>query len=357
MNVATYTKIKNAIKNNSFSYLTYFYLASLFSKEKRENAIDLFNSPEIVRVKNFGGSNCGKAIYMIDPVRSYGSGFFSNFSELLNQLYFAEKYSLIPVVQCDENTHYLEKDRSFLNTSNYFEYFFIQPGNISVEEALVSSFVILGRKVAGHLLNELPLEEKESIYIRLLQKYIHFNKKTQIELDCAITKFLKEKRTLGVKYRGTDYFRGFRNHPIPATPEELAKKVKSVFNLGNYDQIYFATEDEVALEIFQRIFGDVLIFDKNISRYSRNTNHIDVTNQMDRCLHPSYNEGLNVLRDTWVLAHTQGLVASQSGVTTFANLFNRAFSPSSYEEIHVIDNGIYTRGPNSIRYSKYKYGS
>lgn len=349
-------KIESFIKARPVLYSGYLCAKKELSKDGRQEIIDLQKSPEFIRIKHLGEENYGKVIYIIDPVNSYASGFFSNFTSLLRHLSFTDLYGLEPVVICSENTHYLEQDTSFMNTKNYFDYFFKQPGNVSAESALSSATVVFSeRKVVYDFTNRFDAQEGDKEYVRLLQKYIHFNEATQNNLNRAVSTFLGEKRTLGVKFRGTDYGFRFKDHPVPCTPEEVALKTKKVFDKGTYDQIYLATEDITALKYFEKIFGKYLIYDEGMTRYDEKSNHIEAV-QNSKYEYPAHQEGLNVLKDVWTLAHTQGLVASPSGVTVFTQFFNKAFSTKEYEEIHIIDKGINKKGTDSIRFFRKIYG-
>lgn len=352
-----YEKAKAFIKSHHTFYYGYICAKNGLSKEGRESIIDKVTNPSCMKIEHLGDKNNGRIIYIIDPVNSYASGFFSNFDILLRQLFFAETFGFIPIVKCSRNTAYLENDTSFYNTDNYFDYFFTQPANVSLSDGLFSTAVIFSSENSrvGQFFNKLNAEQQEEEYIRLLQKYIHFNSVTQENLDMGVEQFLGRKRTLAVKYRGTDHHLNCKNHPIPCTPEQVATKAEDVFKKGYYDQVFLATEDIQALEIFKQIFGSDLIYDEGVCRYDASVSHVDFLQQPNR-KNSAYQGGLDVLRDTWILAHAQGIVASRSGVTYYALRFNRAFAPKEYEEIHIIDNGTNVNGPDSIKYGQKKYG-
>ena len=145
---------------------------------------------------------------------------------------------------------------------NSWEYYFDQPGNISLEEALSNKKYILGRDCA---LFERPSNLFQNHYGQLdywrsiCKKYIRFTPAVIEKLE-AMKKFYHDKRILGVLVRGTDYA-ALRphGHPIPPTAEQAIEKAQDVMQSENFEAVYLATEDKNILAKFRLAFGDKLI--------------------------------------------------------------------------------------------------
>lgn len=343
--------IKDYIK--SHKVLNYFRVCVQqgITEEGRSQVIGVKENPFNVVIRHLGKENPQKLIYIIDPVNSYGSGFFSNFQSLLFYLYYAEQIGACPVVNCNTNTHYVEDDE-FKGTRNYFEYFFGQPSAISVASALNSASVIFSEQKHIAYMYTFSKEVADEIRVQMMQKYIHFNEDTKSELRKTQEKYLTGKKVLGVKYRGTDYFMNWKNHPIPCQPEQLVEKVKRLFSGGNYDVVYLATEDTAALAPFEKEFKEKLLFDDKIERGNKNIGHVQLT-EFSSHQHAKYNEGLNVLRDTWVLGNAQGFCGNPCGVSSYAILFNKVWGEEPFNVVQLLDLGTRTKGLDSIKYSKH----
>ncbi|MBO6133752.1 MAG: hypothetical protein J6P05_05395, partial [Lachnospiraceae bacterium] len=76
-------------------------------------------NPLVMQVRSYGSLNRDKNIYYIefgDP----GDGFFAEYGKLLKYLYFADRFSLIPVIRFTEKYLYAEKD-AVNGSTNPFE--------------------------------------------------------------------------------------------------------------------------------------------------------------------------------------------------------------------------------------------
>ncbi|MBQ4468945.1 MAG: hypothetical protein II917_02250, partial [Synergistaceae bacterium] len=151
---------------------------------------------------------------------------------------------------------------------NAWEYYFTQPGNISLENALACKNYVLGRDTAKHVRPELLanfLYNKRSKTYRLdywreiCKKYIRFTPEVIARLE-ALKQNYHGKRILGVLLRGTDYTTlKPSGHPIPPTAEQAIIKAQEVMRSENFDAVYLATEDKNILAKFQAAFNDKLI--------------------------------------------------------------------------------------------------
>ena len=113
--------------------------------------------------------------------------------------------------------------------------------------------------------------EKQNRFFSLYEKYIHISKRIEKKSITIYKNIIKpEWRVLGVVYRGTDYKnkRVINEHRQPDI-NELIDKAKELMAEWNCNHIFLATEDKGAVEIFERIFGDILVYTEK-ERYESN---------------------------------------------------------------------------------------
>ena len=92
-----------------------------------------------IELNCFGKKNPNKIFYII--TRTPGSGFFSNFIYILNQLNICEKFEFIPIIDMKNfKTIYNEKE-SFLN-GNAWNYYFKNINKYTLKEVYQSQNVI-----------------------------------------------------------------------------------------------------------------------------------------------------------------------------------------------------------------------
>ncbi len=344
--------LRQLLRKSQLADYLYVSARNALSAERRQSVIDFYRSSRYLHYETLGDKNPDKVIYMLDPVKSYTSGFFSNLSMVLFKYDFAHEHGMEPVTYKGNLTHYAEPVR-FLGTDNYFEYFFRQPAGISLEDALSSRHVIWGEGKHLTKYDSLSMEKQDGILIRELKKNLIFRDEVFQEMEKSRKEFIGNKKVLGVKYRGTGYKEKLKGHPVFIPPQELIGHVKKMYSYG-FDSIYLATEDETALKQFEKYFGNRLIYDRSILRAGEGQIHVDLARSSPKD-HTAYREGLNVLKDVWVLSHAAAFAGSQCGVTRFADLFNRAYCKNRYEYLDIIDKGVYKKGRNSIKEGKKRY--
>ena len=88
-----------------------------------------------------------------------------------------------------------------------------------------------------------------------IKKYSPFKKEIMIEVKIMMKKlFRNSKNILGVKIRGTDYYRKIIGHPRPAKVEQIIPDVREFDQKYNYDFIDLATEDKNVKKKFMSEF-------------------------------------------------------------------------------------------------------
>ena len=103
-------------------------------------------------------------------------------------------------------------------TRNPFEYYFEQPGGVSVEQLKAQQSVIKSRKENAALAGTLNAsgngydwsEEYLEEMGRISAKYIHLNSETKKWMTDQIDSTIRGKRAIGVHVRGTDFKRNYK---------------------------------------------------------------------------------------------------------------------------------------------------
>jgi len=259
---------------------------------------------------------------------------------ILGGIAFADKNNFAPVVDMKSYKNaYLYDDE--VGHINAWEYYFEQPENISLEDALSSQKYIVGPDSVMH---DWPSFNTSDFYYnrdgvldywrKYCRKYIKFKPEVLEKLKTLQEK-TKGKKILGVSVRGTDVVaKKPHAHPIPPTPEQAIEKVQEVLSEKNFDAVYLATEDKNILKKFQDAFGEKLItFEQDYLDYDPNE---WVTAQFTDRKNDRYLRGLEYLVSKLMLAKCQGFIASISSGSMGAMCLSEGF-----EYLYIFDLGVY----------------
>ncbi len=299
-----------------------------------------------VSLETFGEKSDGDILYFIDMKESH-SGFFADHNRLLTLLYFADRYGLKPVVEFSSGYCYAEQ-HPVNGTENPFEYYFKQPGGVSLEELKKHKCVLRSRKENGNAV--VPLKEGNGGYARserymdemarITAKYIHLNETLSRQFEREISQLLGDNITLAVHVRGTDFKQNFNGHPAWVSAEEYLKEAKKVFEAGDYEKVFLATDDSEALLLFKKQFKENLLYYEDVVRSDGNDTVMHSKSQREN---HHYLLGVEVLRDMYTLASCNGLVAGLSQVS-FAARIQKKSGGEDYKDLVVIDKGINSHG-------------
>lgn len=334
-------KLLKQLKQNDYIYYLWIFFKNLNNKTIRQQFIDFYRTSHYLFLQGYSKDNKNNIFYLIDPVKSYTSGFCSNLDQVLLLLAYADKHGFTPVIFKSKDSHYNELSGAWSDKC-FFEYYFEQPCNINIEQAINNSWFIYAK--TKHVEEILRNPNIDEIKISMLKKYFTMTLPVKKELNDRVEKYIGSKKVLGIKYRGSDYFKKFKNHPIPVSIEELISQVKKIYK--NYDSIYLATEDQNALDEFIKTFGNQLMYDVNQERYGKDKSHVDINRNIEN---NAYKSGFDILSDLWILSHCSGLIGSRCGVTYYAKYFNEAFSERKFVDYICIDKGIRIKGVDSLK--------
>lgn len=262
------------------------------------------------------------------------------------QIYFADRMGFAPMVTWGNNCLYYDKEMLDI-TDNVFEYYFcstFDDKNVKREEIRKNypicraytnkrTIVKIGIKKDSYF--EID-QEGLMIHAEIYKKYICLNSKTNQYLKTELSKIFINGKVLGVHVRGTDFKKGFKNHPVAVTFDAYLTKTKELFSTGKYDKVFLATDDIGAIDLFKKEFEDKLVTYSDAFRTEGDRG--PHSTESNRPLH-RYRLGLEVLRDVYTLANCDGLVCGLSNVSFAARYISLSLD-RIYEDMIILDNGI-----------------
>lgn len=303
-------------------------------------------------------SNCsinakGRVVYFIEEDNK-DLGFCAMYRAWLEYIYLADVCGMIPVIQAGEHFAYRE-DGMINGTRNAYEYYFSQPATIGIREARKKKDVLYSQ-VYHRQMVALVLTGKCAHYgytkrymyemARIVRKYIKFNEQTQTYVTVGIKKLgIEDAKVLGVHIRGTDFRAKYDNHPVYVTEEDCFREVDRLMQEKEYEKIFLATDDVRILKNFREKYGNKICFYKDVERSNKNKSVAFSKNSRKQ---HRYLLGLEVIRDMYTLSKCSGLVAGVSQVAICAQIHKLACR-QRYEDIKIIDKGIYKNGHMFIR--------
>lgn len=333
-------RLKNKLEQLEFAYYC-FRKGSDARFRRRVKEFDKENNT--VFLENYGNKISKAPVYFID-MEELNSGFFAEYNKLLTLFYFADQYHLKPVVRFCKEYYYAEQ-HPVNGTDNPFEYYFLQPCGISVEDIMQCSCVLKSRKENSNL--AIALNENSGGYMRsekylsemakISAKYIRLNDIVTGKIQNDIKNLgIDLKNTLAVHVRGTDFKRNYNGHPVQVTIDEYLQEAFSIFQKGGYESLFLASDDSDAVEAFQKKFGDKVVYYQNVVRSSGidTVMHSSLSRENHR-----YQLGLEVLRDMHTLAECGGLIAGLSQVSYAARIQKKSVG-KEYADLIILDKGI-----------------
>lgn len=315
---------------------------NIFNKitRKTERKEDVFK----LKINHYGSLNRDKVLYYICEEND-NLGFFAMYRYWLEYLYFADVCGYMPFVDAGKGFAYHEENE-IEGKKNTFEYYFCQPSQVKLQEVKFSNKVVRSDTMHREMV-ELVYTGKSNHYSynrkyllamsKIVKKYMKFNNKTMEYLDAGCSKLgLRDQRVLGIHVRGTDFRTQYNNHPVALKEEEYFMEIDKVWEKGEYDKIFLATDDSRILQAFLDKYGNRICYFQDVMRSNKNKSVAFVENSRKN---HKYLLGLEVIRDMYSLAICQGLIAGISQVAICAQI-NKLAMGHRYEDLVIIDKGI-----------------
>lgn len=299
-----------------------------------------------------GDKNKDKNIYVIRHGKPT-SGFGVQLRELLKYLCYADRFGMYPVIIWNEVFPYSQRG-GVNEVTNPYEYYFMQPTEVSVEEIAESYNVFFSEEIhiSDFFVNH-ELENGEKGYwmseeyidmlARVMSKYIRLNKRTEKYIDEGIQSIFTGEKILGVHIRGTDYYKNYNNHPIPPSVSDYFLEIDLLLEQKDYERIFLATDDQNLLHDFCMKYDKKVVYFTDVARGNKKTSVVFSESKREN---HNYLLGLEVLRDMYALAKCDALVAGISQVS----LMTRIIKKSMFQEFEcqvIIDKG-YNKNKNNF---------
>lgn len=310
--------------------------------EFRRMVLNGYENPDFVELHSYGREYVGKTVYLIEE-RGAGVGFFAEFGVTLIHLYFAYERGFVPCVQWGEDYLYYEPE-GVEGEKNAFLYFFEPVSEVTdirhachvvrTQEShyvqVKAQFDAVSYDVSDAYVDAMAL---------MVKNYIRYNEPTRNYLEREYHNLLGDGKVLGVHFRGTDFRKGYNNHPIPVQIEQEIERVKMLLDKSGYDRIFLATDEQAAVERFREAFGDKVCVYEDTFR-DEGTDESIAFSEGNRDRH-RYLLAREVVRDQYTLTHCDGLVCGYSNVTFIARVMRRAWFGREWDDFELIDNGLY----------------
>lgn len=318
----------------------------------RRLVLEGYKNPDYLEVHNLGDEYEGQTIYLADE-QGHNMGFFAELGVTLIKLYFADSRGFTPYVHWGENYLYYEPDGINGEKNAFLHYF--KPVS-TVTDITKAAHVIYSDMTHYEQVKKLydaisydVSEDYINAMARMMKKYIHYNEKTENYLKQEYDRLIGDKKTLGVHFRGTDFRKQYNNHPVAVRIEQEIEKVQELLTKNGYEQIFLATDENEAVAVFKKAFGDRVRVYSDTFRDDGGDDSIAFSHS-DRERH-KYKLGMEVLRDQYTLTHCTGLVCGYSNVTFIARIMRRSWFENDFEDYALINNGI---NHNKNYFSRHK---
>lgn len=310
---------------------------------------DLFE----LQARHYGILNRDKTIFYIELGDNI-CGFFAVYRLLLELFYLADVCGMVPVVKYKKDFLYSEGDR------NAFEYYFMQPCGINIVQAKNSYNVVKAKRLHNNMVQlvfngRCGVYDAKPLYIRQMaemqKKYIKLQPKIKEYIDNGIDCLIGGANVLGVHIRGTDFKKNYNIHPRYIEEEQYIEEIKRQLACQKWDKVFLATDDEKILKKCRNVFGNKIIFYKDVFRSK--TEKSVAFSDIERKNH-KYMLGVEVLRDAYTLAACNGLIAGISQVSICARIIRTA-AFGEYRYMRILNEGYNKNNRifrNSVRFDK-----
>lgn len=315
-----------ALKDFLFRFPPARRLAFSLRNQKSIQA-ELAKSPQKIGT---GSEHYPQDIYLIRWANPE-AGLFAYVLNILGEIWYAAQKGMVPVVDMmSQKNTYLSEDE--VGTVNAWNYYFQNVSELSVEDCeRYDNVYVSGPKgqpyspcpSVGWMKN--PKEIKA--WQTFTKRYLRLNEAALSFCEKDYQAMIKEgDRVLGVKARGTDYTHTApKGHPIQPGAAQVIAKTKKLMCKKGYNKVYLSTEDKGVLQAFCDAFGDALL----VSESAR----VEYDPKVLECVslystgreNDRYIQGLEYLRDEYILSKCDALIGGINGGSAAALIMGENF--------------------------------
>ena len=305
------------------------------------------------RRKSFGGKNPNETIYIIRSINDKSPFYIgpvhnllANYFYVLSHIQYAKTKGWIPVVDQLHYPVYNSQKEPINGTTNAWEYFWQQPGGISLEEAYQSKNVVLSKQSwfwqwdMGY--NPHGYQDEQCLaFYRNLSHSTTLNAQTQVYVDLVRRRVLPaKKKILGVNVRlGAHALQSERHgagHPIQPEIDDLISKAKKWFAAWEMDFVLVTSDAQVVVDRFREAFGEKLLVFCRLRAEVGKEYGLDKNKEMYQKAN-LYQTSLDYLAEMELLASCDGLI----GAVTSGMRYALVRSTIKSDMVRVIDCGLF----------------
>ncbi len=339
------SRIKKILNKHPFL----FALSALIHHRKEKDYLRLFSDVQRAVTIDTKPNNLGKApVCVFDATDKIG--LFAFLRRVTEFLYYCDNMGFTPYIQWS-NSDYFDETITF--TDNPFEYFYKQPGNITLETLNYSSVVsyapgkatIARSFISSHLSD--PGKEFIEHMGAMINKYLFLND----EVNKAVNGFIAEKNicddTLGVHIRGTDIKKVYKNHPVYVEPKDFYPYIDEAIGEYGFKRVFLATDDTDVLSEFLEHYNSIpVVYSETVVRGNGLLGiHKEAAFNKEIS---AYKEGVNALCDTYSLSMCGGIVSGTSHVSMFSRMI-KSGAGKRFVCDKIISKGYHKKGINASK--------
>ncbi len=248
---------------------------------------------------------------------------------MLQGLDYADREKLEPVVDMERHPTRYSEEEPVHGVTNAWEYYFHQPGILSLAEALAQNPLDNGGDVSGPFTSNfhhvIPPADILARARELVRKYIRLKSHIVERLD-AVIPVDAGRDMLGVHVRGTD-MRKHRPpyHPAPNIPETYLEQAILLDQEFSYSRIFLACDEQETVALFQGQFRDRLL---TLPAHRTSVDLVEIPREWSYAWlfdgerhHHRYLLGLEVLLDALLLSRCGHFACGASNVSQAAMYF------------------------------------
>lgn len=279
------------------------------------------------RIRSFGDANPDLTFYVIWR-DSLGSGFFSNFTQVLSHIQRAEGLGMVPVVDFENFRTLYNVDEPVGGARNAWEYYFEPVSPHPLDEVYRSRrvFFCTGDYPRGYTF------ATNAAYREFLAAHIRLKAPVAKRIAAYAGEFSRGD-VLGIHFRGKEINTAPR-HSFGPTAEQVIRHADRLLDSCDLNRIFLVTEELRYVEILSRRYGKRLFCTDAFRAAGVNNYNLD-----PRPRH-RYLLGLEVLADAELLSRSAAILCSCTGVAQHA-----VRSGAGVRRVVCIYNGTNCRNP------------
>lgn len=256
--------------------------------------------------------------YIIQEHRWHYTGFFARYSYVLEHLLRMQTLEaslnekIIPIIDYKNiETHYRDKDNTEDNEWNYVFYQDYKVEDVYDKPHILSDGLFYG--LVNPQGKNFRNREVVSKMNWLINKYIKVRPEVFVRRNLEIENY----KTLGVHCRRSDLGGAHPNIALEYTNEFYFEKVTKIFNEGNFEKVYLATEEIEIINFFLERMPDSILYQDcfRINRYE------STFKDSDRFMHKTL-QCRECFVDGYNLSKCHSLLCGISGVSNGAIYMN-----------------------------------